>query len=148
MQHTRVNETQAYVISMTRYICSGDVWVAILAVLFELGLHTSMDGFLYLRRAIMIRYENPDIRMADIYRKIVERYDSATSVNQVDQAIYSIIGTAWNNRNEEIWDCFFPEEILGKSRRPTNKEFISQISCFMELWCSYCRKGEVRYGAE
>ena len=143
MRQAKVNETQAYVISLTCHICGGDVWAAILAVLFELGFRPSMDGFLYLRRAIMLRYQNSDARISEIYQIIAQEYDSATSSAQVEQAIYSIITAAWQNRDAAQWDYFFSEKIMGRHSRPTNKEFISHMACFMELWCSYCRKEEV-----
>lgn len=141
-----VNETQEYVISLTCHVRKGDVSAAILAVLFELGFQTYVDGFWYLRKAILIRCENPDIRLSAIYQEIIRITDSTMNSAQVEQAILSCIATAWDNKNREQWDYFFSEETMGRKRKPSNKEFIAQLACVMELWCSHCK--EVSYGNE
>lgn len=143
MGHT-VNETLIYVISLACDVQRGDVPAAILALLIELGFQTYSDGFGYLRRAILVRYKNPEIRLAELYNEIISSSDSALTINQVEQAILAAIDSAWKNRDEEKWDYFFSEQRTGRKKRPGNKEFIAQIACFMELWFSHCQ--EVSYG--
>jgi len=143
MEHT-VNETLIYVISLACDVRRGDVPAAILALLIELGFQSSSDGFGYLRKAILMRYMEPDRRLAEIYTKIVGSSDSGATTNQVEQAILSAIDSAWKNRDTEKWDYFFSEQRTGKKKKPGNKEFIAQIACFMELWFSHCQ--EVSYG--
>ena len=67
------------------------------------------------------------------------------SRKQVDQAIRNAIEAAWEDRNRSKWDYFFPESELGEDTKPTNKDFIAEIACVMELWRK-CRREVVRYG--
>ena len=143
MEHS-VNETLVYVISLACDVRRGDVPAAILAVLIELEFQASTDGFSYLRKAILMRYMNPDRRLADIYDQIVCESGAGVTTNQVEQAIINAIDGAWKNRDSEKWDYFFSERRTGNRKRPGNKEFIAQIACFMELWFSHCQ--EVSYG--
>ena len=143
MEHT-VNETLIYVISLACDVRRGDVPAAILAILIELGFQTSSDGFWYLRRAIFLRYQKPEIRLTEVYEEISCASSSSLTVNQIEQAILSAIDSTWKNRNKEKWDYFFNEQRTGKRKRPGNKEFIAQLACFMELWVSHCQ--EVSHG--
>lgn len=143
MEHA-VNETLIYVISLACDVRRGDVPAAILAVLIELGFQTSSDGFGYLRKAIFVRYQSPEVRMSEIYNTVVGSSDASLTVSQVEQAILSSIESAWKIRDQEKWDYFFSERRTGKKKKPGNKEFIAQIACFMELWFSHCQ--EVSYG--
>lgn len=139
MDHT-VNETLEYVISLSCDIRKGDVPAAILAVLIELGFQSHMDGFWILRKAILIKYERQELRMSMVFEEIVTSSGCGMSHNQMEQAILSSIDSAWKNRDIEKWDYFFSEERMGKQRKPTNKEFISHMACFMELWNSHCQE--------
>lgn len=140
MVHT-VNETLRYVISLAEDVSKGDVPAAILTVLIEMGFHSHTDGFVYLRSAILIKSKNPGLRIASVYREILEINEDASSSGVVEQAILTSINSAWNERNTEVWEYFFSEHRTGKRGKPTNKEFISQIACFMELWNSHCKEG-------
>lgn len=139
MDHT-VNETLEYVISLSCDIRRGDVPAAILAVLIELGFQSHMDGFWILRKAILIKYEHQELRMSMVFEEIITSAGFEMSYNQMEQAVLSAIDSAWKNRDIEKWDYFFSEERMGKVRKPTNKEFISHMACFMELWNSHCQE--------
>lgn len=138
MEH-KTNKTLRYVISLTQDLYQDDVSSAILMLLLELGFRTSADGFWYLREAILMRCNNPDTRVSAIYDEIVRTSKSQVTKGQVEQAILTLIKTAWASRDKEQWDLFFSEEKMRSSGRPSNKEFISEIGCIMELWRS-CRK--------
>lgn len=140
MEHS-VNSTLAYLISLVCDVRQGDVPAAILAILIELDFQPCMDGFGYLRKAILLKHDYPDLRLCAIYDEIVKSFDSALYAKQVEQAMISAIESTWENRNKEKWDYFFSVEKMGKNTKPTNKEFISQLACFMELWSSHCKGG-------
>ena len=146
MEHT-VNETLVYVISLAGGVRSGDISAAILAVLIELELQSCADGFGYLRKAILIRCQNPHGRLSDIYEQIARESDPGTTVNQIEQAILSVIENAWKNRDPEKWDYFFSERKTGTRKKPGNKEFIARMACIMELWCSHCQEADCKTGS-
>lgn len=140
MVHT-VNETLRYVISLADDVRKGVVPAAILAVLIELGFRAHMDGFVYLRSAILIKVQKPGLRLTAIYQEMLEVSADAGSDGVIEQAIMTSINSAWDERDAEVWEYFFSERRMGKQGRPTNKEFICQIACFIELWNSHCKEG-------
>lgn len=139
MEHT-VNDALEFVLSLTPHVRKDDVPSAILILLIELGFQTSADGFGYLRKAIFLRYQNPDMRASSIYLEIARTSTAKVSRNQVDQAIMTVTASAWETRDSAKWDYFFSEKKMRTSRKPTNKEFIAEMGCIMELWKN-CSKG-------
>lgn len=135
MQH-RVNETLEYVISLAVHVRRGDISAATLTVLIELGFQTHVDGFVYLRKALQMRCDKADMRLSDIYREIADACDISISSRQIEQAIITAIDLAWQNRDNEKWSYFFREEFLKS--KPSNKVFIAQLACFLELWRDCC----------
>lgn len=135
MQHT-VNETLEYVISLTNHVRKGDVSAAILTLLVELGFQVHMDGVGYLRKAILLRCNDPDMRLSSIYQEIVRLYGFALSCNQVEQAMVGAIEVAWKNRDSAMWRYFFYG--VMEETKPSNKAFVARIACFMELWRDCC----------
>lgn len=135
MQH-RVNETLEYVISLAVHVRRGDISTATLTVLIELGFQTHVDGFVYLRKALQMRCDKADMRLSDIYREIADACDISISSRQIEQAIITAIDLAWQNRDNEKWSYFFREEFL--ETKPSNKVFIAQLACFLELWRDCC----------
>lgn len=135
MQH-RVNETLEYVISLAVHVRRGDISAATLTVLIELGFQTHVDGFVYLRKALQMRCDKADMRLSDIYQEIADACDISISSRQIEQAIITAIDLAWQNRDNEKWSYFFREEFLKS--KPSNKVFIAQLACFLELWRDCC----------
>lgn len=134
---SRTDETLRYVQFLARRFDKNDVNAVVLIILLELGLSPSRDGFYYLRNAITVDSSHPEKFVAKgLYLSIGEMYYIFSSDKQVEQAIRSAIQAAWEERDEEIWNLFFPPSEGGKTKRPSNKEFITRISCIVELWQS------------
>lgn len=135
-----IDDTIVYVLFLTRHIRGGDVPAALLALLVELGFSPSWDGFGYLRKIILMRYENPDLRFNELYREVGQQCVPALSSEQVEQAIRSAIDAAWKNRDDTEWRYIFPNRKGKAAKRPSNGDFIATMACVMELWCSGCRE--------
>lgn len=135
-----IDDTIVYVLFLTRHIRGGDVPAALLALLVELGFSPSWDGFGYLRKIILMRYENPDLRFNELYREVGQKCVPALSSEQVEQAIRSAIDAAWKNRDDTEWRYIFPNRKGKAAKRPSNGDFIATMACVMELWCSGCRE--------
>lgn len=146
MEH-RVNEALKYVISLACNVCQGDVPAAILILLIDLGFPSQAEGFWFLRQAILIRYRDPELRMSEITEQIAAASKTGQNANAIEQSIHSVIETTWKSRDREKWDYFFSSEKIGKRTKPTNKEFISEMGCIMELWFSSC-KGAMSCGTK
>lgn len=142
MDHS-TDEVLEYILFLARRVPSGDISTATLILLMELGVPNNLDGFESVREAIVLKVERPRLQMSEIYLELSN--DSDIDVFSEERAIRSCITAAWNNRIENKWEYFFPEN-LRKKKRPANKEFISHIARIIELW-SKCQK-EVVYGKE
>lgn len=135
-----IDKTLNHVLFLTRRFRGNDLEPAILAVLLELGLSTQSDGFYYLRTAIMMKYSNPNQRIIKMLYPAVGRcFEPEVGANQVEQAIRSAIGAAWDIRDEDMWNCFFPP-VGREAKKPSNSEFISRMACILELWHSCCKE--------
>ena len=111
----------------------------ILIILIDLGFSPSNDGFAYLRSAIELHASAAAAyTIKGIYPAISPTGDDDHSWHYIDQAIRRAVKAAWNGRDAEIWELFFP---LHGANCPSNKEFIARISCIVELWQS-CREAD------
>jgi len=111
-------------------------------ILFDLDILPSNEGFEYLRKAIEIGLANSNIAITkELYSTVSQIYDGVGVWASVEQAIRRAIQTAWKNRDEEIWNIFFPPRRGKKAKCPSNKEFITRITCIIELWQS-CKEAD------
>ena len=110
----------------------------------ELGMPSSQDGFPLAKSTIQILCENPFCRLRDgAYTAAGILSDPPMDNEQVDQAIRRAIKAAWNNRNEKMWKYYFPESSSGKMTCPSNRDFLTAVADFVELWQGFCE--EVNY---
>lgn len=133
------NDAILYVIRSMRHIRKGDIPSAILVILIELGFCPQSDGFGHLRKAILQRCRDPDQRFAELYASVGRMYTPEVGCLQVEQAIRSAIGAAWESGSRENWACIFPKDREGNRKKPSNGELISRLACMLELWSS-CRE--------
>ena len=111
----------------------------------ELGISSDQSGFLYSKNAIKLLKENRSATLTNgIYLAVGLIDDPISSEKQVEQAIRCVIRKAWNNRDAEIWECYFPIGRVGRTECPTNREFLMAVVDFVELWEGFCE--EVNYG--
>lgn len=116
-------------------------------ILYELDFSPKNDGFTYLRKAIVMRYENPKRQFKDdIYMDISVEIDGTADSERVDQAIRRAIADAWQNRDEEAWCFLFPGIRKKRMSRPSNGDFIARVVWFIELWQGCCE--EVQYAVQ
>lgn len=142
----RIDETLCYIQFMARHFDKSDVNAVAQAILCDLGITTKMDGFTYLRQAILIYHAwSVELAKNKVFPKNTCPFDAGDDRTMIDQAIRRCIGYAWDLREPEIWDLFFPVQRGKICKCPSNKEFISRISCLIELWQS-CK--EATYDAE
>lgn len=136
-----ISETLHHVLLLARHLDKCDLRGATLVVLMELGMPTKYIGFEFLKRAILLQFEDPTRALAkDIYLEISLRC-KLNSEDQVDQAIREAIRMAWENGSETAWQWYFSYDGQSPYRRPSNGEFISRIAYVLELWQSFNEKG-------
>ena len=108
--------------------------VSVSKILHELGIPSHIKGYLYIRDAITLVYERPELIggiTKELYPLIGKNFDTSTS--RVERAIRHAIEVSWNRGD---WDLM--EEIFGHSvdidrAKPTNSEFIVTIADKLKL---------------
>lgn len=138
----RTDDTLRYVQFLARRFDKQDVKAVALIILFDLDIGPSNEGFDYLRKAIEMGIARSNMAVTkELYSMISQTYGGYGLWAPVEQAIRRAIQTAWNDRDEETWDLFFPPRRGRKGKCPSNKEFIARIVCIIELWQS-CKEAD------
>ena len=136
-----IERTLRHVIFLARHLRGCDIRCVTTAVLLELGVPDKNAGFDYLENAIILFVEDPTRMFTkDIYPTVGKLYTPPARAYQVERQIRTSINEAWENRDEQIWGCYFHAERDGVIRRPTNAEFISRVARFVLMWQGCCKE--------
>lgn len=95
----------------------------------SVGIPAHIKGYQFLREAIKMTIESPDIINAitkRLYPGIAARY--GTSPSKVERAIRHAIEVAWNRGKIENINNVFGIKIYSPNEKPTNGEFIALIA--------------------
>jgi hypothetical protein len=98
-------------------------------ILYKLGVPSNIKGCGYLREAIILAVNNPDIIYAvtkELYPAIAHIFDTTTS--RVDRGIRYAIAVAWKHMDSAIMREYFRHRMYFSTVKPTNSEFIATIS--------------------
>ena len=106
-----------------------DIGTEVTTLLHEIGVPAHIRGYLYLREAILMVYE--DIELLGgitkiLYPEIARRYQTTSS--RVERAIRHAIEVAWVRGNVDAISDIFSYTISYYKSKPTNSEFIAMIS--------------------
>lgn len=92
--------------------------------LLRLGIPAHLSGFTLLRVGIPLFAQDEQQSLnKELYPAIAELCGSS-GVKSVERSIRRIIEQAWQNRDREVWEKYFPEQ----TEYPTNKEFIAVLA--------------------
>ena len=103
-------------------------------IFITVGIPAHIKGYQFLREAIKLAMENPDIINSitkKLYPSIAERFD--TSASKVERAIRHAIEVAWNRGKIENINNIFGLTIYTSNEKPTNGEFIALVADKMLL---------------
>lgn len=103
--------------------------VAITQVIHEIGVPAHIKGYLYLREAIGIVFQDVEILGSItkvLYPRIAERFK--TTPSRVERAIRHSIEVAWGRGNMEAIRNVFGYTVSAAKTKPTNSEFIAMIA--------------------
>ena len=92
-------------------LISNNLQISISKMLHELGMPSHIKGYQYIREAISMVYDNPEIVggiTKELYPTLAGKFD--TTVSRVERAIRHAIEVSWNRGD---WDLM--EEIFGHS---------------------------------
>jgi two-component system response regulator (stage 0 sporulation protein A) len=98
-------------------------------MIHEIGVPAHIKGYQYLREAIMMSVEEPEMISSItklLYPTIAKRFQ--TTPSRVERAIRHAIEVAWSRGRMETLDALFGYTIDTGKGKPTNSEFIALIS--------------------
>lgn len=136
-----VEDTLKHVLFLAQHLNRHSPKCIVVAILMELNVATKSAGFEYLKRAILLFYQNPTKMVTkEIYAEVAMSCTGQNSSAQVEQAIRRAIKEAWKNSDREAFIRYFSCDANGIVKKPTNAEFISRIARVLELWEGCCEK--------
>ena len=103
-------------------------------IFITVGIPAHIKGYQFLREAIKLAMENPDIINSitkKLYPSIAERFE--TSASKVERAIRHAIEVAWSRGKIENINSVFGLTVYTNNEKPTNGEFIALVADKMLL---------------
>ena len=102
-----------------------NVHVSITKMLHELGIPSHIKGYQFLRDAITIVFDRPDVIggiTKELYPELAEKY--TTTVSRVERAIRHAIEVSWNRGSWDTMEDLFGHSVDIDKAKPTNSEWI------------------------
>ena len=103
--------------------------VSITKMLHELGIPSHIEGYQFLRDAINIVFDRPDVIggiTKELYPELAGKYD--TTVSRVERAIRHAIEVSWNRGSWDMMEELFGHSVDIDKAKPTNSEFIVTLA--------------------
>ena len=98
-------------------------------IFITVGIPAHIKGYHYLREAVKLTVENPDVINSitkRLYPAVAARF--ATSPSKVERAIRHAIEVAWNKGKIENVNHIFGIKVYNANEKPTNGEFIALVA--------------------
>lgn len=108
--------------------------ISITKILHELGIPSHIKGYQYIREAIGIIYDRPEIIggiTKELYPELASKFN--TTVSRVERAIRHAIEVSWNRGNWSLMEDIFGHSVDIDKAKPTNSEFIVTIGDKLRL---------------
>ena len=113
---------------------SSNLQVSITKILHELGIPSHIKGYGYIREAVSIIFENPDVIggiTKELYPALAIKFN--TTVSRVERAIRHAIEVSWNRGNLDFMEELFGFSVDIDRAKPTNSEFVVTIADKLRL---------------
>lgn len=116
--------------------CNGTVAVpaprtAMGNALLALGIAAGRKGYAYLEDIVELYRQDPGRSLTKELYPAVGRLHRTNGIS-VERAIRGVIQTAWEQRDESLWRCYFTPARDGSIPRPTNRTFIATVAEVLE----------------
>ena len=111
-----------------------DLVVVVSDIMHELGVPAHIKGYQYLREAILLTVNNPDMMSSVtkvLYPTVAKTF--STTASRVERAIRHAIEVAWDRGDIDVLSSYFGYTIQTSRGKPTNSEFIAMISDKLRL---------------
>lgn len=113
---------------------NNNLQISISKMLHELGMPSHIKGFQYVREAISMIYDNPDMVggiTKELYPELASKFD--TTVSRVERAIRHAIEVSWNRGDWDLMEDIFGHSVDIDKAKPTNSEFIVTVADKLRL---------------
>ena len=103
-------------------------------IIHEVGVPAHIKGYHYVRDAIIMAVEDPEIINAvtkRLYPTIAQKY--STTASRVERAIRHAIEVAWDRGDLDVLNSYFGFTVNNQRGKPTNSEFIAMIADKLRL---------------
>ena len=103
-------------------------------IIHEIGVPAHIQGYQYLREAIMIAVNDMDVINAItkvLYPQVAKTFQ--TTPSRVERAIRHAIEVAWDRGDLDTLQRFFGYTVSNTKGKPTNSEFIALIADKLQL---------------
>lgn len=103
-------------------------------IIHEIGVPAHIKGYMYLREAITMVYNDIELLGAitkTLYPEIAKKYN--TTASRVERAIRHAIEVAWSRGNIDSISALFGYTINISKAKPTNSEFIAIVADRLRL---------------
>jgi len=128
-----------HLLFLARRFEKSEIRYVVIILLMELGVPTRYAGFEYLVKAIVIYVQDPDLVMRrGLYNLIAEQCGGGIDMPQIERAMRTAIGRAWQKEESEAWNMYFATGKRCGTKKPANVEFISRLARIIELWMGCC----------
>ncbi|WP_050615706.1 sporulation transcription factor Spo0A [Bacillus testis] len=107
---------------------------SITSIIHEIGVPAHIKGYLYLREAISMVYNDIELLGSItkvLYPDIAKKYN--TTASRVERAIRHAIEVAWSRGNIESISSLFGYTVSMSKAKPTNSEFIAMVADKLRL---------------
>lgn len=96
-------------------------------MLLFLGLRVDLHGYGYVLEAVTYAATHMDCLIScEIYPYVAKLYSG--NAKQTERVMRNCIEEAWKNRDDRIWNMYFPKDSDGKTRHVSNGAFIKRIA--------------------
>ena len=113
---------------------ASNLQVSITKMLHELGIPSHIKGYQYIREAVGIIFEKPEIIggiTKELYPELASKFN--TTVSRVERAIRHAIEVSWNRGNLDFMEELFGYSVDIDRAKPTNSEFMVTIADKLRL---------------
>ncbi|MDP4085584.1 MAG: sporulation transcription factor Spo0A [Bacillota bacterium] len=107
---------------------------SITGIIHEIGVPAHIKGYLYLREAISMVYNDIELLGSItkvLYPDIAKKYN--TTASRVERAIRHAIEVAWSRGNIDSISSLFGYTVSMTKAKPTNSEFIAMVADKLRL---------------
>jgi len=113
---------------------NSNIQISISKMLHNLGIPSHIKGYQFLRDAVHLVFENPDMIggiTKELYPELASKYN--TTVSRVERAIRHAVEVSWNRGDLKLMETIFGHSVDIDKAKPTNSEFIVTIADKLRL---------------